>query len=55
MWKHKNKHKGHLWRGRYKRQSYGDRIFELVNQKTGRIISFESFQMARKLGWVKIK
>lgn len=31
----------------------GDRSFVLVSDKTGREISFESHEAAKKLGWVK--
>jgi hypothetical protein len=40
---------------RYVRTKSGDRVFELVHSKTGRIITFESWQMAKKLGWEKVK
>jgi hypothetical protein len=30
-----------------------DRVFTLVNIKTGKAVSFESWQQAKKLGYVK--
>jgi hypothetical protein len=54
MWKHKTMHKNQKFKGRYKRMGYGDRVFELVNIKTGRVITMESWQMAKKLGWIKL-
>jgi ABC-type tungstate transport system permease subunit len=52
MWVHP-KHKA-TYRGRYNRTKKGlERVFELVNSKTGRVISFESWQMAKRQGWKK--
>jgi len=52
-WTHK-KFKSPFY-SRYVRTKSGDRIFELVNLKSARVISFESWQMAKKLGWEKVK
>jgi hypothetical protein len=48
MWSHK-KH-GKNFKGKYSFKS-GERVFELTNGK--RTISFESWQMAKSLGWVR--
>jgi hypothetical protein len=54
MWKNDLKFKGQQFKGRYNRTKKGEeRVFELVNIKTGRVISFESWQMAKKNSWVK--
>ena len=49
MWTHK-KHKGQF-KGRYSKSSSGERIFEIFNDK--KCYSFESFQAAKALQWVK--
>jgi hypothetical protein len=33
----------------------GDRVFQLVPVKSGKIYSFESWQAAKKAGWVKTR
>lgn len=48
MWTHKKFKK--LFRGYYTRLK-GERVFNLTNGK--RTITFESWQMAKKLGWQK--
>jgi hypothetical protein len=54
MWQHTNKFKGQQFKGRYNRTKKGEeRVFELVNIKTGRVISFESHQAARKAGFTR--
>ena len=56
MWQHSTKFKGQQFKGRYNRTKTGEeRVFELVNVKTGRVLSFESFQLAKKNGWSKVK
>ena len=50
MWKHPDFKKPKL--GRYNRTRSGERVFELVSE-TGKATSFESVQMAQKLGWKK--
>lgn len=52
MWEHGSKHKNQTFKGRYKRMKYGDRVFELVNLKSGRVITFESHQAAKLQGFV---
>lgn len=50
MWMHpkvKGKFKGHY------RLHRGERVFDLVSD--ARTITFESWQMAKKLGWMKVK
>ena len=55
MWQHSTKFKGQQFKGRYNRTKKGEeRVFELVNIKTKRVISFESWQMAQKAGWQKV-
>jgi hypothetical protein len=54
MWLHKSKFKNQKFRGRYNRTKNGkERIFELVNVKTGRVLSFESHWAAKEMGWKK--
>lgn len=56
MWSHKSKFKNQKFKGRYNRTKNGkERIFELVNIKTGRVISFESWQAAIKQGFTRQK
>lgn len=40
-----------LYKGRYVKVG-GDRVFQLVGLK--KIYSFESWQMAKRLGWAKV-
>lgn len=49
MWTHK-KFKKQMFKGSYSRHK-NERVFELVGN--GRTISFESWQMAKRDGWVK--
>ena len=54
IWKHETKFKNKKFFGFYGRtseDSYSERIFSLKEIGGKRIISFESFQMAKKLGW----
>lgn len=51
MWKHESKYKNKLFKGSYQ-QTKKDRVFTLTNGK--RVISFESWQQAVKLGWSKV-
>lgn len=50
MWKHPDFKKPRL--GRYNWTRSGERVFELV-ANSGKVTSFESIQMAEKLGWKK--
>lgn len=51
-WRHK-KYPNRTYRGIYKRDSNGERIFELkCNEKSHRI-TLESWQMAKSIGWFK--
>ena len=51
LWYHL-KHKG-SFRGTYERDKKKERVFVLVYTKTGRRITFESWQAAQQLGWYK--
>lgn len=54
MWQYKKQKT--LFKGYYELDKAGERNFILVGTKSPfRRISFESFQAARKLGWVKVK
>jgi hypothetical protein len=54
MWRHQKYKTPFI--GRYNRTKKGaERVFELVNTKTGRVITFESFHAAKKAGWEKTK
>ena len=54
MWKHK-KYKSTFW-GRYDRDKAGERVFLLITDGPwARRITFESWQAAKKIGWVKFK
>ena len=44
-----------LFKGSYERDIRGERVFLLVGQKSGRIVTFESYQLAQKAGWLQIK
>lgn len=50
MWTHKSQGKK-LYKGSYGRFK-GERVFELNNGT--RTVTFESWQMAKKLGWRKV-
>lgn len=53
-WKHKKF--SNSFSGHYERDKRGERIFYLVEIKkksTKRFITFESWQAAKKLGWIK--
>lgn len=50
MWTHK-KYKT-AFKGTYQRTK-SDRVFQLISEK--KTISFESYQAAKKDGWVKVK
>lgn len=58
-----NKQQKQLYRGRYKWLGYKtgpnglpvrERVFELVGERTGRVITMESAEMAKKLKWRKV-
>ena len=51
MWNHKSKHRGKFFKGRYIYVKK-ERVFQLA--AGARIISFESWQMAKTMGWKKI-
>lgn len=51
MWK--NKETGKHFVGSYEREKSGERIFVLSDGK--RRITLESWQMAKKAGWRKVK
>ena len=51
MWKHNKKYKGKEFKGSYERDAKKERVFVLTYKK--RRITFESWQMAKKLGWMK--
>lgn len=57
MWKNK-KFLGYF-KGSYEKDRDGERVFVLRKSKSNsdiaRKITFESFQMAKKLGWIKVK
>ena len=53
MWTH-HKYKT-AFKSSYERDRKGERIFVLTNPKTNRRITFESWQAASKLGWVRSK
>lgn len=59
MWKNE-KYKG-FFKGSYTKAQVKtkagfiyDRVFTLSNIETKKVVSFESFQAARKAGWVKV-
>lgn len=49
MWTHKTKFKGKQFKGKYEWDNDGERVFVLTCGK--RKITFESWQMAKNLGW----
>lgn len=51
VWTNK-KHPGHKYEGSYSRLR-GERVFELTRTNGNRRITFESWQMAKKMGWRK--
>lgn len=54
MWQYKNQKT--LFKGYYEKDKKGERNFILVGTKSPfRRISFESWQMAAKVGWKKVK
>lgn len=54
-WKHEKKFKGKVFVGRYGKLN-GDRVFQLIPiDGLGGVKSFESFQQAKKQGYLKIK
>lgn len=59
LWKHSTKFKTQTFKGAYERDKKGERIFTLTSTKgttksTRRRITFESWQMAKKMGWNKL-
>ena len=57
MWK--NKKYDYFFEGRYERDVEGERVFTLrsfsVKKRDQKKFTFESWQMAKKLGWEKVK
>jgi len=54
-WKHMSKFKGRTFVGKYGKLN-GDRVFQLIpNDGLGGVKSFESFQEAKKKGYLKVK
>lgn len=53
-WKHKS-HGKREYVGRYERDKSGERLFILFNEKPYHKLTFESFQMAKRLGWTKVR
>lgn len=54
-WKHMSKFKGRTFVGRYGKLN-GDRVFQLIPiDGLGGVKSFESFQEAKKKGYLKVK
>jgi len=57
-WQHKEKYLGKVFFGYYtfivnKKNNFRDRAFSLKEIGGSRIISFESWQQAMKMGWYK--
>lgn len=54
MWKHESKYKGQSFLGTYEFTRAGVRKFVLKNDKTGRELSFKSWEKAKAAGFYKI-
>jgi len=54
MWQNKKQHETLIFKGRYEREASGERVFVLTALTTKRRITFESFQLAKTAGWVKL-
>lgn len=53
MWTH-SKHKNRRYLGSYKQITHEERVFQLFHINSGHLVTFESWQMAKMMGWTKL-